>query len=76
MIQRTLELPKNHSFFLFGARGTEGGVDHKTIQSQNFEKDFPKAEFFCVSRVKNAQKIGKIWILPWQEFFKSFYLKR
>ena len=39
---------------------------------QNFEKDFPKAELFCVSRVKKTQKIGKIWILPWQEFFRFF----
>ncbi len=38
---------------------------------QNFQKDFPKSEFFCVSRVEKAQKVGKIWILPWQEFFKS-----
>jgi len=37
---------------------------------QNFAKDFPKAEFFCISRVKKAQKIGKIWIMPWHEFFK------
>lgn len=37
---------------------------------ENFQKDFPKAEFFCVSRVKRSQKVGKIWIVPWQEFFK------
>ncbi len=39
---------------------------------KNFEKDFPKAELFCISRVKNAQKVGNIWVLPWHEFFKSF----
>ena len=37
---------------------------------KNFEKDFPKAEFFCLSQVKRSQKVNDIWILPWQEVFR------
>jgi predicted AAA+ superfamily ATPase len=38
---------------------------------QHFESDFPKAELICVSRVKTSQKVGDIWVLPWQEFFEN-----
>jgi uncharacterized protein len=38
---------------------------------QHFESDFPKAELICISRVKTSQKVGNIWVLPWQEFFKN-----
>lgn len=47
-------------------------IDSRHLKGlQNFQKDFPKAELFCVSRVKRAQKVGRIWVLPWQESFKA-----
>ncbi len=43
---------------------------------ESFKKDFPKAEFFCVSCVTQPQRIGKIQILPWQESFHALGLEK
>ncbi len=47
-------------------------IDSRHLKGlQNFKKDFPRAKLFCICRVKHAQKVDSIWVLPWQEFFKT-----
>jgi uncharacterized protein len=46
-------------------------IDEKSIRHLlNFSRDIKSGEFVCASRVKQAQKIEKVWILPWKEAFK------
>lgn len=43
-------------------------VDERHVKNLlHFRDDFPSAELVCLSRVKRSQKIGKAWVLPWQD---------
>lgn len=50
-------------------------IDERGVKSLlHFAGDFPKAELYCVSRVKRAQKIGKAWVLNWKEGLRELGL--
>lgn len=43
-------------------------VDERHIRNLvRFQDDFPDAELICVARVPQAQKIGRVLVLPWNE---------
>jgi len=43
-------------------------IDHRHVKSLlHFEKDFPNTDRYCLSRVKRAQKIEGVWVLPWEK---------
>ncbi len=51
-------------------------IDERSVKSLlHFAADFPKADLYCASRVKRAQKIGKAWVLSWKETLKELGLK-
>jgi predicted AAA+ superfamily ATPase len=43
-------------------------VDERHIRNLvRFQDDFPDAELICAARVPQAQKMGRVLVLPWQE---------
>lgn len=50
-------------------------IDERHVKSLvHFAASFPKAELICASRVKHAQKIGKVWALPWRDALEKLGL--
>ena len=50
-------------------------IDERHVKNLvHFKKDFPLAEFICVSRVTQRQVINGINVLPWQEALKYIEL--
>ena len=43
-------------------------VDERHIRNLvRFQDDFPEAELICAARVPQAQKMGRVLVLPWQD---------
>lgn len=43
-------------------------VDERHVRNLvRFQDDFPDAELLCAARVPQAQKMGRVLVLPWQE---------
>ena len=49
-------------------KSTENVREDHLTGLENFQKDFPDAELFLLSRDHNAKKFGRIWVWPWQRF--------
>lgn len=50
-------------------------IDHRHVKHlMNFKKDFPTAQFICVSQIKHSQMIEGIHVLPWKQALKALEL--
>lgn len=69
-IDLIIERP-NGSMALVEIKSTERIDDRHLRHLLHFEKDFPKAQLICISQEKQAKKVGRVSVLPWQMAWKE-----
>jgi predicted AAA+ superfamily ATPase len=55
-------------------KSTDHIAERDTAELTRFYRDMSPCEAFCLSRDKNAKKIGPVWCLPWPEGIKKLGL--